>query len=188
MPYPSQINRETILHTAWAMIEAEGVEALSLAKLAAALGVKAPSLYRYFSSRAALLQGLNELTYTRLLDSLQAALEAPDPPLARLKQVAQAYRAFAHAHPVAYTLAFVATPPDTQVNSAGAAALVQPLDLLMTELVGEAATLPALRGAWALMHGFASLELNRSFQRGGSLDAAFEQAVDAYLRGWAGGG
>jgi len=52
-------------------------------------------------------------------------------------------------------------------------------------LVGEEAALPALRGGWALVHGFVMLEISGQFRRGGDLDAAFAHAVAAYIRGLA---
>ncbi|MCA9902121.1 MAG: helix-turn-helix transcriptional regulator, partial [Anaerolineales bacterium] len=59
MPYPSQVNRETIVAQAWQLIEAEGADNLSLSKLAEQLGIKAPSLYRHVGSKAGLLQAIN---------------------------------------------------------------------------------------------------------------------------------
>ncbi len=54
----------------------------------------------------------------------------------------------------------------------------------MADVVGEANSLPALRGMLALLHGFVSLELSERFQRGSDFDATYDAVVAAYLRGW----
>ena len=53
----------------------------------------------------------------------------------------------------------------------------------LAEWAGEADSLPALRGLWALAHGYVSLELTDSLQRGGDLSATFDRAIRAYLAG-----
>ncbi len=65
MPYPSQIDRDKIIQQAAAMTATDGVDNLSLHKLAAALGVKAPSLYRYVSNKTELIQAVNLATLAR---------------------------------------------------------------------------------------------------------------------------
>jgi AcrR family transcriptional regulator len=184
-PYPAQVNRETILQQAQAMIEAEGVEHLSLHKLAAALGVKAPSLYRYFTHKADLLQAVNLATNQALVAALgHTQTLAGTDPAQRFLAMAQAYRAFAQANPATYGLAYSNLLPEARPDPQTLEALALPIQALMAEIVGAERSLAALRGAWALLHGFVTLELNGQFQRGGDLDAAFAQAVRAYLMGW----
>ncbi|CAN5237009.1 hypothetical protein BH11ACT6_BH11ACT6_31950 [soil metagenome] len=54
-PRNSQLSSERIVETAIAIIGDTGLENFSMHKLAAALGVRAPSLYHYFSDKNALL-------------------------------------------------------------------------------------------------------------------------------------
>ncbi len=54
------LTRERILRAAVLLIDADGLEALSMRKLGAALGVQAMSLYRYVPSKDALLDGVQE--------------------------------------------------------------------------------------------------------------------------------
>jgi AcrR family transcriptional regulator len=177
-PYPSQLNPARIVDAARAMIEVGGVDGLSLHRLADALGVKAPSLYRYFRDRAELLRAVNESTTRALFVHIDAALgDAPDDPAVRLMIVAQAYRAFAHANPAAYGLLFTNTILELRPDAAQQEQMVLPLQALMAQLSGEANSLPALRGVWALIHGFVTLELNGQFQRGGDLVEAFEKSI-----------
>jgi AcrR family transcriptional regulator len=184
-PYPAQINRETIVETAWEMVEAEGFEQLSLHRLAAALNVKAPSLYRYVKNKAELLRAVNEMTNALLFDSIGAALAtAQDDSRHKLLAVAHAYRAFALAHPITYMLAFSTIEEEARPNPAAQEQAVLPLQAIMAQISGEADSLAALRGLTALLHGFVTLEINYQFRRGGDLEGHFTASLRAYLNGW----
>jgi hypothetical protein len=65
--------------------------------------------------------------------------------------------------------------------------LVLPLQALFAQLLAdEADSLAALRGAYAFLHGWVSLEIGQQLRRGGDLDRHFEQSFRAYLAGWQG--
>ena len=80
------LSRERIAAAAVALIDGEGLDALSMRRLGAELGVEAMSLYRHFPSKAALL----EAVVARLL----AELPVPAPTAARWQD---AFRALARA-------------------------------------------------------------------------------------------
>src|SRR5690242_18844781 len=56
----TRLSRERILETALAVVEADGLEALSMRRLAQQLDVWPMSLYRYFQDKDALLDALAE--------------------------------------------------------------------------------------------------------------------------------
>lgn len=173
------------MRTARALIERQGAERLALADVAAVCGIKAPSLYRHVPSKAALIQTVNALTFQLLFDAYNTALAAaPSHPHDRLRALCRAHRAFAHANPRTYILAFTTTTPEERADERVLEQRALPIQAIMAELVGAVRSLPALRGALALIHGFVMLELNEQFRRGGDLPAAFEAAIDAYLAGW----
>ena len=182
MPYPSKINKETIVQAARELIEAEGVDGVWVNPLAERLEVKPPSLYRYVKNKNDLLRAVNEETVKGLFVALAPALASSGAVEARLMTAAHAYRAYAHANPVTYGLNFTNTLPEIQPeNNVG---MVLPYQALMAQISGEAESLSALRGFLALMHGFVMLELSHQYQRGGDLNVAFEKSVRAYLAGW----
>ncbi len=186
-PYPAQVDRTRIVQAARELIEAEGIDALSLGQLAAALGIKAPSLYRHVSSKTELLQAVNTATIEDLIGAIRTA--TPDDsadPRERLRQMALTYRSFAHAHPVTYALAFANLAPELRIDERQAEALVIPIQEIVAVLVGPERSLPALRGFLALLHGFVILELSEQFRRGGDLTLAYTQSVEAYINGWSG--
>lgn len=184
MPYPTQITPERILEQAEALIEQHGAEQMSLNQLAAALGVKTPSLYRYYAGKAELLGAVNLRTVERLIEEMKAAAESRSGDDAeRVLQMGLAYRQFAHQQQKAYALAFGPTDAASRPDPSMMAALAQEIQAVITPISGEGASLTALRGLWALVHGFIMIELAGQFQRGGDLDAAFEAALRAYIRG-----
>ena len=185
MPYPAQIDSQQVIDKAREMIEAEGAENLSLHRLAAAFGVKAPSLYRLFASKTDLLRAVNLGTAQAFSRAMLASADnVGDDPRARVLVMAHAARNFAHTNPMSYALAYASTAPELRPDEAALVEIAVPLQVIMAEISGEADSLAALRGVWALIHGFVLLELNGQFQRGGDLSAAFTQAVEAYIEGW----
>lgn len=185
MPYPAQIDRERLLAAAEQLIETGEAAELSLNVLASALGVKAPSLYRYVAGRDALLQAINTRTITRLFDAYAVALEqAGGDAMRELVVMLHAHRTFAHANPRTYMLAFTTSSQAQRPDPEQLVQLVLPLQDRMAALVGAEHSLTALRGALALVHGFVMLELSSQLQRGGDLHAAFAESVAAYLAGW----
>ncbi|WP_367135293.1 MULTISPECIES: TetR/AcrR family transcriptional regulator C-terminal domain-containing protein [Streptomyces] len=61
------LDREKILDAALALVDREGLKALSMRRLAAELGVEAMTLYHYLPSKDALLDGLVERVLTQAL-------------------------------------------------------------------------------------------------------------------------
>lgn len=185
MPYPSQVDRETIIAQAWHLIEEEGVDKLSLSKLATSLNVKAPSLYRHIANKAGLLQAVNLHTSQQLVAALnEAASQTEGSAIEQLTGLMHSYRHFAHAHPHSYLLAFTNTNDALRPDEDTLAQLALPLQQLITAVSGPDQSLAALRGAMALVHGFVLLELHGQLRRGGDLAQDFDTAVRAYLRGW----
>lgn len=182
-PYPSIVNRDMIVDKAREIIEGEGFEHLTLSILASALGIKAPSLYKHFANKATLLKEINNDTAAQLKQAmLTAASEGT--PRTRLIEAASAYRTFALTHPISYTLLYANQAPESRADPQLLESLALPYQNLVAAIVGHARSLAALRGAFALLHGFVVLELNGQFQRGGNVPEAFLQSLDAYLEGW----
>src|SRR5262245_57435593 len=81
-----------------AILESEGLPALTMQRVAAAVGVRAPSLYKRVHDRGDLVRLIAADALRELADALERAPTAGDPRAALRAQVA-AFRAFAHAHP-----------------------------------------------------------------------------------------
>jgi len=183
MPYPSQINHDLIVETARTIIEEQGIDAVTLRVVADTLGVKAPSLYRYFKNKNAMLLAMNEITSRELVDAMMVASDSDVPLVERLLNLARAYRQYAHQHPVCYELS-MSSNADIKPDFETQVQLVLPLQALFAQLVDEEDSLAALRGAYAFLHGWVSLEIGQQLRRGGDLNAQFEQSFRAFLAGW----
>ncbi|GAA0576099.1 TetR/AcrR family transcriptional regulator [Kribbella sandramycini] len=114
-----RLSRTAILTAALRIVDDEGIDALTMRRLAATLGVNPMSLYHHLPNKAAVLAGLAELVF--------AELEIPDPGAAvpwadQLKDAARAYRNALRAHP---NLALQVLS-DTSTVSAVVVATVEP--------------------------------------------------------------
>jgi AcrR family transcriptional regulator len=67
MARPATIDRQAVLHTSLRLLDAEGVEALTMRRLASELGVSAMAPYRHFASKDELLIVLVDLLAARLV-------------------------------------------------------------------------------------------------------------------------
>jgi AcrR family transcriptional regulator len=185
MPYPAQTDRESIVKMARDAIEQDGIEELSLARLASKLGIKPPSLYRHIPNKSALLQAVVVFTFQQLFQAYEVEIQASGGDAKeQLMTIFRTHRSFAHANPETYVLAFTTTLPEQRANEQMLERLVLPIQELMATLAGSEKSLSALRGALSLIHGFVMLELNNQFRRGGDLTEAFEASIEAYLLGW----
>jgi len=95
-------NVERILDAAFELIADGGLEALSMARLAAAVDFTPGALYRYFASKDALLSRLVTRTLEDLRGTLDRAIEQladRTSPLARVFALAHGLRAFARREP-----------------------------------------------------------------------------------------
>jgi AcrR family transcriptional regulator len=104
-----------ILSAARAHLAREGAAALSLRSIARDLGMAPSALYRYFSSRDALLSALILGAYGSLADQAEHASEAAygqqDGALARWVAVPRAMRSWARSHPHEWGLIFGSPVP-----------------------------------------------------------------------------
>jgi AcrR family transcriptional regulator len=101
------LSRQRVLKAAVEFVDREGLEALSMRKLGAELGVEAMSLYNHVPNKDALLDGMVEV--------LLREIELPPENLDWEERVREAYRAFrrlAHRHPNVFPL-LVNRPPST---------------------------------------------------------------------------
>lgn len=146
-------------------------------RLAKAVGVKAPSLYKHVDSRDHLIRLIAEDVVGDLIVALDDAVTGDDPG-EDLAALTHAVRDFAHANPEAYGLLFSRLPeeqrPDAALLEQGVAALLRTTEAL----AGEGNALDAARTVTAWGHGFISMELAGAFRMGGDVDHAFEFGLD----------
>ncbi|MDQ3721648.1 MAG: TetR/AcrR family transcriptional regulator [Actinomycetota bacterium] len=94
------LSRETIIAAAAQLVERDGLEALSMRKVAAVLGVEAMSLYHHIAGKEALLDAIVELAVA----SMDLSASQQGTWQERLKAIFRSYRALAHSHPAVFPL------------------------------------------------------------------------------------
>lgn len=171
------LDTETVVTAAAALADADGLEGVTLARLAAHLGVRPPSLYVHVGGLADLRQRLAARGARELATRLQAAAAGRSRGEA-LAAVANAYRAYAREHPGTYA----ATQRTTNLESPDAkAAATVLLDSVLAVLRGYALTdedgIHATRGVRAALHGFVSLEADDGFGIALDLDESFRRLI-----------
>jgi AcrR family transcriptional regulator len=181
MPALPKTSDDAIVEAARRLIE-DAREEFSMAAVAAAVGVRTPSLYKRFADRDALLARVRH----DAIAALHAAIVAAAPRssgTARLRAMAKAYRTFALARPRLYALLFL---PDDRVDEhldRARAAAVAPVLELLAPIAGSDRALDAARTFTAFVHGHVMMILAGSFHLGGDVDAAFDYGIDRLLAG-----
>ncbi|MDJ0835366.1 MAG: TetR/AcrR family transcriptional regulator [Acidobacteriota bacterium] len=99
--------RRQILDATRSLLLSEGVKNLSMRKIAAEIGCKAPSIYYHFENKAALIQALVEEGHQLLFSLMEEAVGRYTDPLQRLEAYMRAYVRFGLDNPVYYEIMFM---------------------------------------------------------------------------------
>jgi AcrR family transcriptional regulator len=182
VPTPAKTSIEDIVATGRSILETEGPDALTLQRIAGAVGVKAPSLYKRVASRGDVIQRIANDAAAELGDRLVAAGGSGDPGT-DLRAMAHAARSFARDHPRAYALIFAPLPEGRQVDPELNRRAIDALFRVVGELAEPADVLEAGRLVVAWLQGFVSMEQAGAFRLGGDVDAAFDYGLDRILAG-----
>jgi AcrR family transcriptional regulator len=169
------LDSDAVVAEAATLADADGLHQLTLARLAAALGIRTPSLYAHIDGlddlRARLgARGARELTATLQLAAAGRARGDA------LRAIALAYREYAHAHPGTYAAMQVASDSaEFQVAGAEVVGLIVAV-LRGYGLEGEAAV-HAVRAIRSALHGFVSLEREGGFGLPTDIDDSYDKLV-----------
>lgn len=181
------LDPERVVDAAAAIADAEGLDAVTLARVAGVLGVRAPSLYNHVDGRggvlrALALRGVRELT--AVLREAAVGRAGAD----ALGATARAYRAYAGAHPGLYAAGVAAPAAGDAEHQAAAQETVDVVFAVLRgwELEGEDAV-HAARAFRSAVHGFVALEAAGGFGMPVDLDASFERLVATLAAGLARG-
>ncbi len=156
--------------TARDLIDAEGVDSLSMRGLADRVGMRAPSIYKHFENKDALEAAVISIVFDEVAIVVEGIGQDSAPPLLAL---AHANREYARSHPHLYRLV-----TERPLNRP---ALVEGIEqraaLPMIQAAREDRDLA--RAIWAFTHGMIILELNSRFPADADLDAAWRSGIEA---------
>lgn len=182
------LDTQAVVEAAAEMADADGLENLSISRLAKSLDVKPPSLYNHVSGLAGLQRRLGLYGLNMMYAQLTRAVLGKSGPQA-VRALAEAYRAFIREHPGLYAATvrspYLAAEIDQQLEQASRELVGLALAVLNAYNLEQQAALHAVRGLRSLVHGFATLENAGGFGLELDLEASFQYLVDLYLQGLA---
>jgi AcrR family transcriptional regulator len=149
------LNAEGIYRAALALVDAEGLEALTMRRLAAELGVATMSIYSHVATKEDLLLGV--------VNMVAADIRLPDPkspPWEALRSVTRDFRRVALEHPNLVPL-IMRQPP---TGAEGLLTLEAALDALRRAGIAPSLTARAYRLSASYAIGFVSLEVGGFFR------------------------
>ena len=169
-----------VLDAAARIADANGLPAVTLARLAAEFGVRPPSLYKHVDGLDAIHRGLA----LRGLAEAAARCQKATVGKARgeaLFAFARAYWQFARDHPGLYAASVrAARPGENDVAAAGETLI----GIVLAVLTGYGVTgddaLHATRGLRAIIHGFVSLDAMGAFRLRLDLAESFDRLLGAF--------
>ncbi len=184
------LDAEAVVSAAARLADTEGLAAVTLARLAGDLGVRAPSLYAHVAG----LPDLRRRLAVRGARELAATLQAASTGRAggdALAAAAGVYRAYAREHPGTYAAVQRGAELDDPETAVAATRVVEVVLAILRGygLAGDDA-LHAARIVRAALHGFVALEADEGFRIPLDLDETFGRllaVLDAGLRGGAAG-
>ncbi|MGN8025243.1 TetR-like C-terminal domain-containing protein [Microbacterium sp. 22242] len=173
MPAPQRVTASSLVAAARAIAEREGIDAVTISAVAAAVGVRPPSLYKHVRHRHDLLRLIAD-DAARELGRAVTVLVGPatDPPVV-LAAIARAVRAFTGRSPRAAGLLFSTPAPEAGPSPDAMTPLIGAL-LAAVRRSTSGDPLPAARTLTAWVYGFCTMEQAGAFQLGGDVDEAFE--------------
>lgn len=177
------LDLSTIIEAAAGMADRDGIEAVTLASLAAELGIRSPSLYNHVNGLNGLKIELAIYGLQLLTGAITEALEGKSGDEA-MHAVGAAYIAFARRHPGLYELTLKEPDDGHERYESIASQLVELLvrTIRQYELDRDTA-IHALRGFRSFLHGFASIEQKGGFGMPYAVDESMRMVMQAYLIG-----
>ena len=178
MAYNKLLSADEILKVAVQMVEQGEADGLSLRAVAAELGVKAPSLYRYFADKGTLELAVAEEALRRMRGELEPAAALADPK-ARVMAAAKAYLRFTREHYALYSYVFQGRVREAYGSREGKAVWNTLLDAV-SEVTGTPDDTASTVAIWSFLHGYATLEHAGGFGASGP-HGALELGLNSLL-------
>ena len=171
------LNEDRVVREAEHLADDVGLSQLTLAALAARLGVRQPSLYKHIDGMAGLQRSISIRAKRELTDVLGRAAVGRSGAEA-MEAMAQAYRTWALEHSGRYEAAQWAPDAGDEEDESVSAAAVQVMAEVLAayELRGDDAV-DAIRALRSALHGFVTLETAGGFGLPVDVDRSYDRLV-----------
>lgn len=177
------LDQASVVEAAAKLVDEEGIEQLTLGRLAERLGVKTPSLYNHIAGLPGLKHDLALYCLRDLRDYITRATVGKSREEA-IVALADAYRVYARQTPGRYALTLQAPPPgDPEVQAIAQQVVEVVLAVLAPYKLGEEDAIHAIRGLRSIVQGFISLEVAGGFGIPIDTDASFHWLINLFING-----
>ena len=177
MERPTPVDRShrqaELVEAATKVLDAEGLEAVTMRRLAEELGIQAPSLYKHVRDKAEVEAAIVEDALFQVGDAMHAALDRPGR-RGTLRAVLDAYRSAAREHPNRYRLATTGTLRRDLLTPGVEEWAGQPFFFAAGQDAHRAQAL------WSCAHGMAILEIDGRYPDDSDLDATWRACARAF--------
>jgi AcrR family transcriptional regulator len=177
-------SRDDIIDVSRAIIEDEGVEQLTIRRIAETIKRTQPAVYQHFSSKDAILEAVVSDGFTALAERLKRATRGGK---TSLTAIANAYVRFGLERPRLYDVMFVGPPAITFAAGAATPIPAHTAFNIMAAAVAESGATPAqvetvTEVVWAGLHGLVTLSITRRLRPGRALQQTrLEQLIAAIV-------
>lgn len=158
--------RNKIIQQSWIIIQNEGLQALSIRKIADAIEYSVPVIYRHFENKEAILAYFSKEGYTLLSEKIAYAIQNYKNEKGKISAIAKAYWEFAVDNNHHYKIMFgLGIPPCETICSTNEMKLTSNYMLsAIVETLEQANNKSAdkhlkLRTFWSMLHGFIAIEI-----------------------------
>ncbi|XIA67092.1 TetR/AcrR family transcriptional regulator [Bradyrhizobium sp. TZ2] len=180
-PARKPLSRDVILRAALEMIDANGIDSLSMRQLGQALGVEAMSIYHYFRNRDDLLDGVVEAVMQEIIDTVDKNHRRNHGWKTAARKFITAYRIVGNRHPNGFRLVAQRT-----LRTAAAKRVGQALtDAFAASGLNSEQAVIAYRAMTCFVAGFVLFETSgmTPAYTTGNVDLEFEKSLDILLAG-----
>lgn len=178
-----RIDLPDVISAATTLLDADGLDALTLGRVAEELGVGSPALYNHIDGLDALRRLLADQANGRLAELLRDAAVGRSGGVA-VRAVAHAYRAFARDHPGQYAATLLPASSPAGGSAASQAEIVRVLARILEGYgLHDDGAVHGARVVRSAVHGFVTLEATESFVHPQDHDESFSALVDFLVAG-----
>ena len=182
-PTPARTSRDAITEAARAILEEDGLDAVSMQAVAERVGVRAPSLYKHVADRSTLIRAVTDAVTADLAMALRPPTAAAGPAVTSSARSPAAIGRSCARTRWATGCSSCGSGPGCCPTSRSSQPWASRSSSDQRAWSGRTAALDAARTFVAWAHGFTSLELAGGFRMGGDIDAAFANGIDLILAG-----
>jgi len=178
---PRNLSHRQIIETAVVLAQSEGLDAITLSRLAKELEIRTASLYNHIDGIESLKCDLAIFGMDKLLDEIKIGVIGKSGPEA-LITVMFVYRSFAKLNSGIYDLIFRVYENQQQLDQQRSE-LIRLLSLILKPFnLSWDDEIHLIRGLRSFIHGFVSLELNQGFRMEVTIEESYSRFANMIVR------